>query len=104
MRIEHWVPEPGSERDEQQLRKQLAALGYQVSRYVYPPGSRFPQHRHVTAKIEVVLEGHFRMTMEGETILLQPGQAIQVPEGVVHSAEVVGNQPVVSLDAVKVAR
>ena len=44
------------------------------------------------------------MTMEGETILLQPGQAIQVPEGVVHSAEVVGNQPVVSLDAVKIVR
>ena len=101
MGIEFWTPEPGTEHDEKRLREQLSARGYHVSRYIYPPGTRFPDHTHTFAKIEVVLGGQFRMTMEGKTVVLEPGQAIHVPEDIVHSAEVVGTQPVVSLDAVK---
>ena len=41
------------------------------------------------------------MSMNGETRILRAGDMVEVPQGVVHSAEVVGDEPVISLDAVK---
>jgi len=40
--------------------------------------------------------------MHGLSIILTAGDCIAVPRGVVHSAEVIGNEAVESLDAVKV--
>jgi mannose-6-phosphate isomerase-like protein (cupin superfamily) len=50
-----------------------------------------------------VLAGRFRMEMEGESVILQAGDCLAVPRGMLHNAEVVGNESVVSLDAVKYA-
>ena len=41
------------------------------------------------------------MEMEGERVILTAGDTLAVPRGVVHRAEVVGAEAVVSLDAVK---
>ena len=48
-----------------------------------------------------MLSGRFLMRMDGETICLEAGDMLVVPRGVAHSAEVLGDEPVVSLDAVK---
>ena len=42
------------------------------------------------------------MTMAGQSVVLKAGDCLAVPKGELHSAEVVGNEPVVSLDAVRV--
>jgi quercetin dioxygenase-like cupin family protein len=52
-------------------------------------------------KIDAVVSGRFRLTLEGESVVLEAGDSIEVPRGAVHSAEVVGDEPVVSLDAVR---
>ena len=72
-----------------------------VSRYSYAPGTCFPDHVHDVDKIDAVVAGTFRVVLEGKEVLLGPGDAVVVPRGAVHSAEVVGDQSVVSLDAVK---
>lgn len=76
-------------------------MGYRVSRYVYPPGTVFPDHRHDIDKIDAVVSGRFRMRMEGREVVLTAGDWLEVPRGTVHSAEVVGSDPVVSLDATR---
>ncbi|MFQ5458900.1 MAG: cupin domain-containing protein, partial [Myxococcota bacterium] len=45
--------------------------------------------------------GRFRMTMNGASVVLGAGDCLAVPRGTVHSAEVVGDEPVVSLDAIR---
>lgn len=50
--------------------------------------------------VDAVLPGRFRMTMEGQEVILEAGDYLAVPRGAVHSAEVVGSEPVVSLDAI----
>jgi mannose-6-phosphate isomerase-like protein (cupin superfamily) len=52
--------------------------------------------------MDAVVSGRFRIRMGAEEIILEAGDAVHVPRGAEHSAEVVGMQPVVSLDAVKV--
>ena len=83
------------------MRAKLEAMGYRVSRYVYPSGTHFPPHTHGVDKVDAVLSGRFRMSMHGRSVVLEAGDMLAVPAGVVHEAEVVGDEPVVSLDAVR---
>jgi quercetin dioxygenase-like cupin family protein len=83
------------------LRAKLEALGYRVARYVYEPGTVFPDHKHDVDKIDAVVAGRFRLVVRGHTKVLGPGEWIEIPRGTIHNATVMGDEPVVSLDAVK---
>lgn len=86
---------------ESALRAKLEALGYRVAKYTYEPGTVFPDHRHDVDKIDAVLAGRFRLVVRGHMKVLGPGEWIEIPRGTIHNATVVGDEPVVSLDAVK---
>ena len=101
MPVERWDPAKDGPFSEQALRKKLETKGYHVSRYVYPPGTYFPDHTHEIDKIDAVVSGQFRMSTPAGSVILKAGDALPVPKGTVHSAEVVGNRSVVSLDATK---
>lgn len=100
--LERWNEERDGPPTEEALRARLEALSYRASRYVYPPGTFFPEHTHPMDKIDAVVSGRFRMTVEGTEVILEAGDCLAVPKGTLHSAEVVGDAPVVSLDAVPV--
>ena len=99
--IRRWDAEQDGSPSETKLRALLEARGYSVARYTYSPGTRFPPHVHGEAKIDVVLEGTFRMGMHGQFVDLGPGDWLEVPADAEHSAEVIGEKTVVSLDAVR---
>lgn len=101
MEILHWNPDTDGELNESNMRRKLEACGFTVTRYVYPPGTAFPEHTHAVDKIDGVLSGRFRMTLQGQAIVLEAGDCLSVPAGMSHSAEVVSGESVVSLDAVK---
>jgi quercetin dioxygenase-like cupin family protein len=101
MQIEHWHPERDGPLTEANMRRKLEDRGYRVHKYVYPPGTHFPDHDHGVDKIDGVLSGRFRMSIGGGSVILEAGDLLVVPKHVFHSAEVVGDQPVVGLDAVK---
>ena len=102
MHVEHWDTNREGPLSEEALRRRLEARGYVVTRYVYPPGTYFPPHTHDVDKIDAVLSDRFRMTMQGHTVILEAGDTLVVPRGAEHDAEVVGDEPVISLDAVKI--
>jgi mannose-6-phosphate isomerase-like protein (cupin superfamily) len=99
--VEHWDERRDGPLSEAALRRSLEAKGYHVSRYVYPPGTVFPEHTHGVDKIDAVVSGRFRMTLAGRAVVLEAGDCVAVPRGALHSAEVVGAEPVVSLDATR---
>jgi quercetin dioxygenase-like cupin family protein len=99
--VESWDAVRDGPLTERAVRDKLEGRGYRVSRYVYPPGTYFPDHSHAVDKIDAVLSGRFRITLEGRAVVLEAGDSIEVPRGAVHSAEVVGDVEVVSLDAVR---
>ena len=101
MEVEKWDPQNDGPFSEQALRRKLERQGYHVSRYVYPPGTYFPDHTHGIDKIDAVVSGRFRMTVKSLEVILEAGDCLAVPRGTVHSAEVVGHESVVSLDATK---
>ena len=83
------------------MRRKLMAEGYSVARYMYPRGTVFSDHIHSVDKKDAVLAGEFLITLEGKEFLLSAGDSIEVPRDAVHSAQVVGEESVVSLDAIK---
>ena len=99
--VEKWDESAWGPLSEASMRRKLEAQGYSVACYTYPPGTSFPDHEHSIDKIDTVLSGRFRMRMKGQDVILEPGDMLAVPAGTVHSAEVVGDQPVVSLDATR---
>lgn len=102
MRVRHWNPATDGPLSEAAMRRKLEAAGYMVVRYSYPPGTTFPEHTHHVDKIDAVLSGRFRMVVAGHFTILGAGDWVEVPRGVHHTAAVVGDEPVVSLDAVRV--
>ncbi len=98
MEIEHWDKARG-ELNEQNMRKRLESEGYRVNRYDYTPGTYFPDHTHSFDKKDAVLRGRFLICALDREFLLGPGDSIPVPAGTIHSAEVIGDETVVSLDA-----
>ncbi|MDH5180245.1 MAG: cupin domain-containing protein [Gammaproteobacteria bacterium] len=101
MQPEHWDATRDGPLSERVMYDKLTARGYAVNRWVYPPGTVFAMHSHNLDKIDAVLAGRFKMTMQGQSIILEAGDCLVVPKGVMHSAEVVGDDAVVSLDAVR---
>ena len=99
MKVDHWQAEDGP-LTEQALKAKLQRLGYRVNRYVYPPGTYFPDHTHDVEKIDAVISGQFRIAMGKDSAILRTRDFVHVPRGAVHGAEVIGDEPVVSLDAV----
>ncbi len=103
VKVDRWDRTKDGEPSERALRRKLEAEGYAVERWVYPPGTRFSTHTHEVDKKDAVVSGRFRLTMGGASVVLEVGDAVAVPRGVPHAAEVVGDEPVVSLDAVRAA-
>jgi len=104
MQIEHRDESRDGPLSEAAMRQKLEDRGYSVSRYVYPPGTFFPPHDHGVDKIDAVLSGRFRMTIQDREVVLEAGDLLVVPKHATHTAEVVGEQSVVSLDAVRRGR
>ena len=101
LRVEKWDADQDGPLSEDAMLSKLEDRGYSVARFVYPPGTYFPDHTHNVDKIDGVLSGRFRMTVLGERAVLEAGDCLAIPGDTVHSAEVIGDEPVVSLDATK---
>ena len=101
MEVNRWDENEDGPLDEVQLKQKLESLGYRVSTYTYPPGMYFDFHTHPIDKIDAVLSGQFRITMDGESKVLKRGDWVYVPAEKPHSAEVIGHEPVKSLDGEK---
>lgn len=100
MEVESWNPDWG-DLNESNMRKRLEEEGFSVITYSYSPGTYFSEHSHTIDKKDTVLSGKFKMTALGKEFILGPGDMLLVPAGTIHTAEVIGNEPVISLDATK---
>lgn len=101
MDLQSWREDIDGELNADNMRAKLAVGGYAVALYTYAPGTHFGHHTHAGDKKDGVLSGAFLMEIHGEQVILRAGDILHVPAGVAHSARVLGDEPVVSLDATK---
>ena len=73
-------------------------------RYVYQPGSNFPEHHHPEEQITLVISGQIAFTVAGETFMLHTGECAIIPAGTPHGARVIGDQVVETFNALSPRR
>ena len=94
----------GSPRDgpvtEAALRQKVEACGYQVSTFAWPAGTVVAAQAQDRERVDAVVAGILKITLDGESAILTAGDMVYVPRGAVRRVEVVGSFPAHCLDAV----
>ena len=100
VRLERWARSDGPVT-EKRMMGLLESEGYEVASYAYREGTVFSPHEHSQDKCDGVVQGVLRIVVGGETFDLGPGDRLYLPAGTRHSAQVVGNVTVLSLDGTR---
>ena len=79
----------------------MESEGYEVASYAYREGTVFGPHEHAQDKCDGVVQGVLRVTVGNQTYDLGAGDRLYLPAGTRHSALVVGNETVLSLDGTR---
>lgn len=101
IKIEKWNESADGKLSVKSMEDKLHRQGFKCMMYEFCPGTNFPDHTHSVSKKDSIVTGRFQFTMYGETVVLQPGDMVEVPKHTVHNAKVVGNESVVFFDATK---
>ncbi len=95
MKVERWS---GHEAPtEAALRERLEGDGYSVYAWTDDPGATYPPHAHADDQSHCVVRGRLALTVRGVEHVLGPGDRDWLPAHTVHSARVVGVEPVTYL-------
>lgn len=101
MKICHWNTQVDGPLTETALIDKLERMDYRCTRYTYPRGTLFADQLHNLDKIDAVLKGRMKIGISGENVILNPGDYVCIPKGTSYSVEVIGDESVVSIDAIK---
>lgn len=85
-------------------RQLVQAERQTLIRYVYQPGSVFPEHHHPQEQITAVLSGEIEFVVAGERRVYRPGDVAVIPGDLPHGARVVGDAVVETLNALSPRR
>lgn len=72
------------------LRRTLEQEGMATAWWSDVPGTRVALHSHAFPETRWILEGYLRVTAEGQTLDLGPGDRLDLPAGTAHALEVIG--------------
>ena len=83
--------------DRNSLEKHLMIPGFRarfihsekmtMSYWYIDAGSELPEHSHPHEQISQVIEGKFKLTIDGESMIMTPGITAIIPSNAVHSGE-----------------
>jgi quercetin dioxygenase-like cupin family protein len=100
MRIDRWDPRRDGPVTESALRHKVETIGYQVCRYAWPAGTVVQGQAYDRERVDAVVTGIVKITLDGESAILTAGDMVYVPRGAVRRVEVVGSATAHCLDAV----
>lgn len=100
MRIDRWDPRRDGPVTEAALRQKVAAHGYEVSTFAWPAGTVVPARTQDEERVDAVLAGIVKITLDGESAILTAGDMVYVPRGAIRRVEVVGSNTAHCIDAV----
>ena len=98
IKLERWNSQHDGELTADSLVRKLAILGYSAQARTYQPGDYHPDRRVQIDMVDAIVQGNLKVSLEGESCVLRPGDCLFVPKGLVTSFEVVGEKPVICLE------
>src|SRR5437763_6423038 len=95
IQIERWSDPQAPQSDE--LKDRLRAEGYSVFQWSDAPGTKYGPHAHEEEQSHWILSGELELRVGHETYKLRAGDRDFLPANTIHSAFVLGDEPVVYL-------
>ena len=92
-------PESAGQITINKIRARLEQEGLSPTRFEMVPGDAYSDHAHPETEIRWVVSGRMRILVNHEEIILEPGDRLDLAANVVHSADVFGEEVVVTLCA-----
>lgn len=92
-------PESAGQITINKVRARLEQEGLSPYRFEMVPGDQYGDHSHHEAEIRWVVSGRMRIVVGCDEIVLEPGDRLDLAANVVHSADVFGEEVVVTLCA-----
>jgi len=103
MRIDRWDLRHDGPVTEAALRQKVAGHGYEVSTFAWPAGTVVPAQRQDQDRVDAVVSGIVKITLDGETAIMTAGEMVYVPRGSMRRIEVIGPNTAHCIDAVRKA-
>jgi mannose-6-phosphate isomerase-like protein (cupin superfamily) len=100
MRIERWEVRSDGPLNEGTLRQKLDALGYGAAVVLDPVEAVGTARAEGSERVEAVVSGLIKVTINGESAILTAGDVVFVPRGAVRRVEAVGVSAASSIRAV----
>ncbi len=100
VRIERWDARRDGALTETALQRKLKGFGYEPLPRLNPAGVIASARVHRCDRLEAVLAGLLKVTIDGESAILAAGDIAFIPAGAVSRIEPVGTSPVQCLEAV----
>lgn len=69
------------------VEKDWKKKGYSCSWFIDPPGQQWNNFVHSTNEMVTVVDGRLKMTIEGQSWIIEPGDEVFIPKGAVHSVK-----------------
>ncbi len=101
IKLERWNAASEGELTPDGLVQKLAILGYETKTKTYRPGEYRSDRRTQIDTIDAIVQGQLKISLEGESRVLRPGDCLFIPKGLVTSTEVVGEKPVICLEGTR---
>ena len=98
LNISQWKPIVDGPLTLENVAKKLKTMGYHFVEQQYAPGTVFHDHSHDNQTKDAVISGRFKVRMQDKEAILEPGDILDIPAGIDHSAAVLGDEPVVVLE------
>jgi quercetin dioxygenase-like cupin family protein len=100
MRIERWDVRRDGPLSQAALEHKLQALGYEPMLRTYPAGTIAAAQTDTRERIEAVVSGLIKVTIDGESAILTAGDIVFIPRGAARRLEVVGSSPAYCLESI----
>lgn len=100
MRIDRWDSRRDGPVTEAAMRQKVAAYGYDVSTFAWPAGTVVPAQTQHHERVDAVVTGVVKITLDGESAILTAGDIVYVPRGSIRRVEVVGVHTAHCIDAI----
>jgi len=101
MLVEKWDKSTAGPLTAENVASVLQSRGYRCLVEKYDPGTVMHEHAHNEPRKDAVISGRLQVGMFGKEVVLMPGDIINIPEAIDHDAAVLGNEPVVLVEAAK---
>lgn len=101
IKLEHWDRDLEGDLTPDGLVRKLAVLGYDSEPRTFRPGERLPDMKVQIDTIDAIVQGQLKVSLEGESRVLHPGDCLFIPKGHVTSVEVVGDKSVICLEGTR---